>query len=159
MQSIITVSLVVVPTHELVSQVERVLNELLIFCGNNISVMNLADVLSGAARTISEKSRILIATPTSLKDYLARCKCLTADNLVIDEADLLFSFGYSDDLKKAFQLIDNVSQTIVISATMPQVSTMLIILHQYALGSPTVFQQVLARPCNCRNEKRDGQSV
>ena len=41
--------------------------------------------------------------------------------LVIDEADLLFSYGYKDDMKKLIPLLSNTKQTFLMSATLSEV--------------------------------------
>merc|ERR1719230_1583942 len=69
----------------------------------------------------SELPNIIVTTPSSLHALLAQRSRKLASSLqmlVADEADLMFSFGYEDDMKKVCKELPSVYQAVLMSATL-----------------------------------------
>lgn len=70
-----------------------------------------------------ENPDILVSTPSKALIHLEAGNMTlnnTLENLVIDEADLVLSFGYSDDLNKIMTFLPKIYQTFLMSATFTQ---------------------------------------
>ncbi|KAH8583691.1 ATP-dependent nucleolar RNA helicase [Cryptosporidium sp. chipmunk genotype I] len=125
-------SLVLVPSRELVIQTYEVFEQLLAFCENIVSigtVFNADDNLLHKGKNLKLGGfhhNILISTPgdilsakgMSFKDSIFQ----NIVHLIIDEADLLFAFGYEKDMSKVLGLLPNSQdrkyQCILLSATL-----------------------------------------
>eukprot|EP00605_Chrysophyceae_sp_TOSAG23-4_P001961 GSChrysophyteH1.ASY1.ANO1.2172.1 assembled CDS len=90
-----------------VSAVVLVITDLIYYCRNSISVVALVGEKDGSRLQkfhLKSKPDILIATPAVLvKELQANSVDLSSvKTLVVDEADLVLSFGYSDDIFQGF---------------------------------------------------------
>lgn len=106
-----TLGVILVPTRELAQQVLEVVEKLTIFCSQEVKCLNLSsgNVSGNLLKSLlSEKPEILIATPGKLVELLDQ-QNISIENLkflVIDEVDLVLTFGYQDDLAKlAFRIL------------------------------------------------------
>ncbi|KAI1374934.1 DEAD-domain-containing protein [Hypoxylon crocopeplum] len=124
-----TVALILVPTNELVTQVAKVLESLTSFCSREIKVSKLSDKLSDPAQraVLSDSPDVVVATPSrawhNIKNSALSLEKLT--HLVLDEADLVLSYGYDDDLQNVASLLPKGLQTTLMSATLtPEVTTL-----------------------------------
>lgn len=102
----ITSALVLTPSRELCSQAFKNLLELMIYCQREISVIDLSSsqmTLMSQKQILATKPDIIVSTPTKILAHLKEDNCLdiksTLEMLVIDEADLLLSFGYEEEMK------------------------------------------------------------
>lgn len=117
-----TSALVLVPTRELAGQVTKVALSFAAFCGQEIRVENLTrkeDDKVAHARLIHAPD-VVVATP-SRATTLVNASVLHLQNLchlVIDEADLVLSYGHDEDLQSLSKVIPNAVQTILMSATL-----------------------------------------
>ncbi|OII74303.1 uncharacterized protein cubi_01147 [Cryptosporidium ubiquitum] len=125
-------SLVLVPSRELVIQTYEVFEQLLVFCENSISigtVFNADDNLLHKGKDLrlsNFRNNILVSTPGDILSAKGmKSKESIFQNilhLVIDEADLLFAFGYDKDMSKVLDLLPNSQdkkyQCILLSATL-----------------------------------------
>jgi ATP-dependent RNA helicase DDX56/DBP9 len=113
-------ALILTPSRELCAQALRNLNELTPFCQRELTCVDLSSssssgqvALQSERQILATKPDIVIATPTKILNHLRQNansarQPLTApvdlktslELLVIDEADLLLSFGYEDDMKE-----------------------------------------------------------
>lgn len=118
-------ALILAPTRELCAQIEQVLSVLLDFCENKIDVF----CASGARNVkvevprLQEKPLILIGTPARICDHVQKgnLTLINVETLCIDEADLILSFGYEDDMKMITQnLPPKAYQCILTSATLSE---------------------------------------
>ncbi|KAJ3885996.1 ATP-dependent RNA helicase dbp9 [Lentinula edodes] len=116
---------ILVPTRELSEQVSSYLKGLCKYC-EDIVVANAAGSTSGhLQRTLlSDKPDIVIATPARGL-ALFQSKSLVAshlDSLVVDEADLVLSYGHDDDIRQIFSgaYLPKVYQSFLMSATMTE---------------------------------------
>lgn len=115
-ESNIIKAVILVPTKELATQVNNFLNDLTIYCGRECKVNNLNEITSDQlmSSVINEKPEIIVSTPSKLMETLEKNKdasLMELKYLVIDEVDLMLSYGYDEDL-------DNLSQYLNLKQTM-----------------------------------------
>lgn len=117
--------LILVPTKELIAQVQGVINSLLTFC---YDVLTVEALLSGQRYLKAELPSILVTTPSSLLAMVSqrqtqgsmRPLAETLRVLVVDEADLMFSFGYEEDVRALCSLMPSSYQALLVSATLSE---------------------------------------
>ncbi|KAJ8765503.1 hypothetical protein K2173_014625 [Erythroxylum novogranatense] len=116
---------ILVPSGELCQQVFKELSSLIDMCKVQLKAVQLTSNMpvSGMSAALSGPPHILVSTPACV------AKCLSAgviqsssigdslEILVLDEADLLLSFGYEDDLKALTALLPRSCQCLLMSAT------------------------------------------
>ncbi|KAJ5076685.1 atp-dependent RNA helicase ddx56-related [Anaeramoeba ignava] len=119
-------SVILVPTRELCEQVNKQIAELSYYCRKVLSSLHLAADVSletQRIRLIAQKPDIIISTPNRLVAHL-KANIIDLKNslkiLVIDEADLVLSFGYSEDIRFIVDNIPNICQNFLVSATLTQ---------------------------------------
>ncbi|RUP46705.1 P-loop containing nucleoside triphosphate hydrolase protein [Jimgerdemannia flammicorona] len=98
-----TRSLILVPTRELAEQVTSHLNSLLLYCSADVKAANLASnvPLQLQQPILADFPDIVVATPSRALAHLEAQNLVireTLETLVIDEADLVLSYGYDEDL-------------------------------------------------------------
>ncbi|XP_039180075.1 probable ATP-dependent RNA helicase DDX56 [Crotalus tigris] len=114
--------LVLVPTRELARQALRMLRRLAAYCARDVRAVDLAGPEDPAVQRplLMEKPDVVIGTPSRVLAHL-QMQNLRLQNsleiLVIDEADLLFSFGFEEDLKNLLCHLPKIYQTFIMSAT------------------------------------------
>lgn len=101
-----TSALVLTPSRELCSQAFKNLLELMTYCQREISVIDISSsqmTLQSQKQILATKPDIIVSTPTKILAHLREENYLdlksTLELLVIDEADLLLSFGYEEEMK------------------------------------------------------------
>eukprot|EP00927_Polykrikos_kofoidii_P006240 TRINITY_DN12537_c1_g1_i1.p1 TRINITY_DN12537_c1_g1~~TRINITY_DN12537_c1_g1_i1.p1 ORF type:complete len:735 (-),score=185.10 TRINITY_DN12537_c1_g1_i1:108-2312(-) len=115
--------LILVPTKELIAQVHGVVSAVLSFCFDMLSVEPL---ISGKKYMKAELPSMLVTTPSSILALVKQRKgsmrplSETLQCLVADEADLMFSFGYEDDMRALCALMPSTYQAILVSATLSE---------------------------------------
>ncbi|KAJ3799851.1 P-loop containing nucleoside triphosphate hydrolase protein [Lentinula aff. detonsa] len=121
-----TRALILVPTRELSEQVSSYLKGLCKYCEDIVAVANAAGSTSPhLQRTLlSDRPDIVIATPARALALL-QSKALVVshlESLVIDEADLVLSYGHDDDIRQIFSgaYLPKVYQSFLMSATMTE---------------------------------------
>lgn len=115
-------ALILVPTREIATQITGVLNKLT----KNLKDLKLALLMGGAPmgkqiRELSQKPRIIIATPGRLVDHLKRgtVSLFGTDILVLDEADRMLDMGFAAQLSQILRFLPSQRQTLFFSATLP----------------------------------------
>jgi ATP-dependent RNA helicase DDX56/DBP9 len=93
-----------------------------LFCAKDIRAVNLTQKVSDAVQRslLADSPDIVITTPARAYANL-NSSALTLENLthlVIDEADLVLSYGYDDDLQNVAKVMPKGVQTILMSATL-----------------------------------------
>ncbi|KAJ9131676.1 ATP-dependent RNA helicase DBP9 [Pleurostoma richardsiae] len=117
-----TAALILVPTRELADQIFKVIEQLTAFCAKDIQAVKLTDKLPDAVqRSLLQTSRrdIVVSTPARVWQNITS-GALAVDqltHLVLDEADLVLSYGYEEDLKNIAGAVPK-PQTILTSATL-----------------------------------------
>lgn len=117
-----TSSLVLVPTRELADQVFKAVEQFAAFCAKDVQTVKLTDKLSDAVQRslLSNTPDIVISTPARARHNVdsAALSLESLSFLVLDEADLILSYGYSEDMDSLSRLIPKGVQTIMMSATL-----------------------------------------
>ncbi|XP_062995521.1 probable ATP-dependent RNA helicase DDX56 [Elgaria multicarinata webbii] len=114
--------LVLVPTKELGQQVLQVLRQLAAYCAREVRVVDVSGQAELAAQRplLMEKPDVVVGTPSRVLVHLQAQSLNLQDSLeilVMDEADLLFSFGFEEDLKSLLCHLPKIYQTFIMSAT------------------------------------------
>lgn len=120
-------SIVLVPTRELADQVAQFTEKLLVYSNQKVTVVNLSNNVSDQVlrSLLTNKPDILVATPGKLIHVLqenVNSKLIDLSktrHLVIDEVDLILSYGYMEDLEQleTFLPVKTNLQTFMMSAT------------------------------------------
>uniref|UniRef100_A0A8D0F8N1 RNA helicase n=1 Tax=Strix occidentalis caurina TaxID=311401 RepID=A0A8D0F8N1_STROC len=115
-------ALVLVPSKELGQQVVRSLRQLAAFCARDLRVADLCAQSDLAAQrpVLMEKPDVVVGTPARVLAHLStRSLSLrhSLELLVLDEADLLLSFGFGEDIKSLLCHLPKIYQALLMSAT------------------------------------------
>ena len=115
-------ALILVPTRELAQQVSKVIATFSAFCSKDVRTVNLTQKVPDAVQRtlLAESPDIVVATPARAAQNLQNL-ALSVDklaHLVIDEADLVLSYGYEDDLQTIADTVPKGVQTFLMSATL-----------------------------------------
>jgi len=134
-------ALVLVPTRVLCEQVKEHFQELMQYNHNVISILDIAsDISSNQDTKLLQLPDILIATPGRLVDNIKQNKIKIDSNLeilVIDEADLVLSYGYESDIQQILQYLPKIYQCFLMSATL---GTEIDNLKRLVLHSPVTLK-------------------
>ncbi|KAE8154866.1 ATP-dependent RNA helicase dbp9 [Aspergillus avenaceus] len=117
-----TTGLILVPTRELAEQVQNVVATFSVFCGKDIRSVNLTQKVSDAVQRtmLADYPDLVVSTPSRVVANLGS-SALSLENLthlVIDEADLVLSYGYEEDINGLAKAIPRGVQTFLMSATL-----------------------------------------
>ncbi|OCT46445.1 ATP-dependent RNA helicase dbp9 [Cladophialophora carrionii] len=117
-----TTALVLVPTRELADQVHRAFGTFAAFCSKDVQSLNLTQRVSDAVLSaiLQDSPDIIVTTPSRATQYLSS-GTLSIDSiqhLVIDEADIVLSYGYEDDINVIAAALPRGVQTFLTSATL-----------------------------------------
>lgn len=115
-------ALVLVPTKELVEQIRKHMAELMYYCSDVVSLLALGgQSLNAQQALLRDVPDVVVATPGRLVAHLEAGNVTLKDSvqtLVIDEADLVLSFGYGDDIRTIFNHLPKACQSFCMSATL-----------------------------------------
>jgi len=140
--------LVLVPTKELCAQVTGVLEQLCYYANDIIQIAVLTGRSSKEDRArqdamLRDFPKLIVATPSSLLYFLRNNPSLKAQvkesvhTLVVDEADLILSFGYADEMTEIMKYLPKICQGLLMSATLsPEVQQ----LKKVVLHSPAIIK-------------------
>ncbi|EOD49485.1 Helicase [Neofusicoccum parvum] len=117
-----TSALMLVPTRELAGQVTKTVEAFAAFCGQDVRVANITlreDDAVQRAR-LADSPDVVVATPgrACVNLNAAALSLERLAHLVVDEADLVLSYGYDDDLESISKSIPKGTQTFLMSATL-----------------------------------------
>uniref|UniRef100_A0A182RW60 RNA helicase n=1 Tax=Anopheles funestus TaxID=62324 RepID=A0A182RW60_ANOFN len=153
--------LVMAPSQDLCHQIAKVFANLTYSCGPLIRVVDLSSKEEKGTHRylLADRPDIVISTPARLRVVLADGTLNVRESLrcvTIDEADLMFSFGFEKDLTEVLKHFPPVHQSILCSATLENdvVTMKKMILHnpvilkleepQLAVGSQLTHYQIEA---------------
>ncbi|XP_068277504.1 probable ATP-dependent RNA helicase DDX56 [Nyctibius grandis] len=146
-------ALVLVPSKELGQQVARSLRQLAAFCARDVRVADLCAHADLAAQrpVLMEKPDVVVGTPGRVLAHVgARSLSLrhSLELLVLDEADLLLSFGFGEDIKALLCHLPKIYQALLMSATFsPDVEA----LRELVLHNPVTVRPAEPRlPGGCQ---------
>ncbi|XP_062034160.1 probable ATP-dependent RNA helicase DDX56 [Lepus europaeus] len=114
--------LVLVPTKELARQAQAMIQQLASYCARDVRVANVSAAEDSASQraVLMEKPDVVVGTPSRVLSHLQQQNLQLRDSLellVVDEADLLFSFGFEDELKSLLCHLPRIYQAFLMSAT------------------------------------------
>ncbi|KAH7307970.1 P-loop containing nucleoside triphosphate hydrolase protein [Stachybotrys elegans] len=121
-----TSALILVPTRELADQVFKAIERFAAFCAKDVRAVKLTDKLSDAVQRslLSTSPDVVISTPArawhNVNDNSSALSLSKLSYLVLDEADLLLSYGYDQDLEHLSFSVPKGVQTIMMSATLTE---------------------------------------
>jgi ATP-dependent RNA helicase RhlE len=114
-------ALVLTPTRELATQVERAVADLAKF-----SPVKCVVVIGGASMHLQTQAlragaEVVVATPGRLLDHIRQGTMKLSDVrvAVLDEADRMLDMGFMPDVRKIMRLLPAQRQTMMFSATIP----------------------------------------
>lgn len=118
-------AMVLVPTRELCQQVYDEANSLSEYCGATLRVVQLSTTMTlpTLKMALARVPDIIVATPARIAACINQNVILPSSlqeslaMLVLDEADLLFSYGYEEDLRGLAVHIPRRCQCLLMSAT------------------------------------------
>ncbi|EFX73929.1 hypothetical protein DAPPUDRAFT_109408 [Daphnia pulex] len=133
----VTRALILAPTKELCQQLHKAFQSFTTSCSRDVSIVNVGSqtAISGQKTLLAAHPDIIIATPSTILVHLVSKKLVLKDSLqffVIDEADLVFSFGFEEDLKSVLGYLPTDYQCVLTSATLGDdiQSLKQLVLHQ-----------------------------
>jgi len=139
-------AVVLVPTRELCAQVETAISNLLHYA-DHISITTLVGATGTPAEQKALRARqaaslrddpdLIIGTPSGILHHKSALKFENVASLVIDEADLVLSFGYGKEVNELVRLLPDICQGFILSATL---GTEVESLKRIVLHSPAVLQ-------------------
>ena len=113
--------IILAPTKELCKQIEKHVTELIYYCRDNVTVCGLIDDnVTIQTHKLQSKPDIVISTPARLVLQLKNgsIDLSHVKTLVIDEADLVLSFGYTEDVHTITSKMPKIFQGLLMSATL-----------------------------------------
>ncbi|KYM94601.1 putative ATP-dependent RNA helicase DDX56, partial [Cyphomyrmex costatus] len=132
--------LIIAPSKELCKQIHDVIVSLTTKCCREVRIVDLSlqTDLNAQKLLLSNMPDIVVVTPGRLLQHLKAKNLMlkySLDTLIIDEADLLFSFGYEKDLKAILAYLPTAYQAVLASATLSEDVQVLkkLILHNPAI--------------------------
>ncbi|XP_060825613.1 probable ATP-dependent RNA helicase DDX56 [Bombus pascuorum] len=134
--------LIVAPSKELCKQIHDVIICLTAKCSREVKAIDVSPQLDLSAQKplLAEKPDIVIGTPSRLLQHLKANNMKlnqSLETLIIDEADLVFSFGYEDEIKSLLNYLPMVYQAALASATL---SEDVVTLKKLVLRNPAILK-------------------
>merc|ERR1719361_2509389 len=121
-------ALIMAPTKELCRQIQTVLKDLVSSCGRVVRSVDVSDHRLGAdiaahkPLIVGDVPDIIVGTPSRVLLHLEAGHLddlkNTLEILVLDEADLIISFGYEAEVKKVLTQLPPIYQSVLTSATL-----------------------------------------
>ncbi|XP_026670793.1 probable ATP-dependent RNA helicase DDX56 [Ceratina calcarata] len=132
--------LIIAPSKELCKQIHDVILSLTIKCSREVRAVDVSPPVDISAQKLllTEKPDIVIGTPSKLLQHLKANNMKlkkSLETLIIDEADLVFSFGYEDEVKSLLSYLPIVYQAALASATLSEdvITLKKLVLHNAAI--------------------------
>ncbi|KAK9879462.1 hypothetical protein WA026_006533 [Henosepilachna vigintioctopunctata] len=118
-------AVILAPSRELCSQICSVIKDLTIKCSREVRTVDVAPnvALNIQKPLLVEKPDIIVGTPARVLMHLKSGTLDLKDSLevlVIDEADLIFSFGYKDEVEEITSYLPKIYQAVLASATLSE---------------------------------------
>ncbi|XP_075223161.1 putative ATP-dependent RNA helicase DDX56 [Lycorma delicatula] len=116
-------ALILAPSKELCFQIHKNFLQLTSKCSRDVRCVDISPQvdLSVQKAVLVERPDVVISTPARALAHLKANSLTLKDSLeilVIDEADLVFSFGYEDDVKEVLKYMPKIYQAALASATL-----------------------------------------
>lgn len=136
-------AIVMVPTRELVAQVHQQLKALNTSTSDTITLLALDtdSTIQYESTQLKDLPSVVISTPTRLYEHCKQQHITTLQKtlslVIIDEADLILSYGFDEDIRQLLPYVSAIVQTIIVSATLTE---QLHTLQQLILHNPLTLQ-------------------
>ncbi|KAJ3282095.1 ATP-dependent DNA/RNA helicase, partial [Borealophlyctis nickersoniae] len=117
-------ALMLVPTRELAEQVHRHIKDMTLYCSKEVVSVNLATAdasVGNHGSLLAANPDVIVSTPSKVLAFLDNGSLTLKDSLeslVIDEADLILSYGYDEDVRKILGYLPKIHQSYLMSATL-----------------------------------------
>ena len=116
-------ALVLAPSRELAKQIHADVLSLCDSCGRSVRAVDLSPQVELAAQRplLADLPDVVVGTPSRVLAHIEAGHLDLKESLellVIDEADLIFSFGHEDDIKGILATLPNIYQSVLTSATL-----------------------------------------
>ncbi|KAL8774281.1 MAG: hypothetical protein Q9209_001032 [Squamulea sp. 1 TL-2023] len=115
-------ALVLLPTNELAQQTAKAITLLTSYCHKDIRTIDLTQKIPESVQRslLASSPDIVVATPARAALHVSALafSVHSLQVLAIDEADIVLSYGYEEDLRNVSSFIPKGTQTILISATL-----------------------------------------
>lgn len=121
-------ALIMAPTKELCRQTQNVLKDLVSSCGRVVRSVDVSDHRLGAdieahkPLIVGDVPDIIVGTPSRVLMHMEAGHLddlkNTLEILVLDEADLIVSFGYEAEVRKVLTRLPSIYQSVLTSATL-----------------------------------------
>ncbi|XP_049873007.1 probable ATP-dependent RNA helicase DDX56 [Pectinophora gossypiella] len=116
-------ALVLSPSKELCGQIASVIGDLTIKCAREVRCIDISSNSDTATQKclLADKPDIIVSTPSRALAHLKAGNMKLKEDLamlVVDEADLIFSFGYEDEIKELLGFLPKIYQAVLASATL-----------------------------------------
>ncbi|KAK9456811.1 P-loop containing nucleoside triphosphate hydrolase protein [Dipodascopsis uninucleata] len=117
-----TRAVILVPTRELADQCFKLISRLTVYCGKLVRTVNIAQNVADQVQwsLLSESPEIVIGTPSRVLAQINSHNLSISRLLhwVIDEADLIMSYGYQEDLQNIAKQLPKTLRVFLMSATL-----------------------------------------
>lgn len=158
---------ILVPTRELCTQVAKVIDDLTYYCADQVKVVVLSSSSTNKKggnhvsalqqeALLRDQPDIVVATPAGLVTHVRSGKLnlkKSVETLVVDEADLILSFGYANDVTEIMKSLPKTCQGFLMSATLsPELNK----LKHVVLHSPAVLKLEEDDENDAANNAKDG---
>ncbi len=143
--------LIIVPTRELVVQVEEEVKKLVEFMSVDVAGVYGGVGMQRHREAVSERLDVVVGTPGRLMDLMLDGSLRTKDisTLILDEVDEMLNLGFRTQLKNLLELIPDKRQNLMFSATMiPEVED---VIHQFT----KFYEKIEAAPSGAPLENID----
>lgn len=116
-------ALILSPSKELCGQIASVINDLTLKCAREVRCIDISSNgdMQIQKSLLANKPDIVVATPSRALAHLKTSSMRLKEDLavlVVDEADLVFSFGYEDEIKELLGYLPKIYQAVLASATL-----------------------------------------
>lgn len=114
------ISIILVPSKELCKQVYRNVLELCSYCSRDVTIFDTGNSNIQNSKALVSNADILIGTPSKILAHVNNKTINTKKDLkylVIDEADIMFSYGYENDIRTFISYLPKIYQAMLVSAT------------------------------------------
>ncbi|XP_017778789.1 PREDICTED: probable ATP-dependent RNA helicase DDX56 [Nicrophorus vespilloides] len=119
-----SIAIILCPSRELCKQTMTVIGQLTRKCSQVVKCIDISPDVEIAIQKplLTNKPEIIVSTPSKLLKHLTAetITLSTIQYVVIDEADLVFSFGYQNDIEELIKYLPQFYQAILASATLSQ---------------------------------------
>ncbi|XP_076461851.1 putative ATP-dependent RNA helicase DDX56 [Babylonia areolata] len=117
-------AIVLTPARELCLQAYKKIMEVSSCCSREIKCVDISPQASLQSQRplLAEKPDIVVGTPSRILAHLraGHLELHAVQMVVVDEADLVFSFGYETDIKKLLEDLPRIYQAFLMSATLSE---------------------------------------